>query len=60
MTTLTVAHSKHTDSAREGPTQTFQNAQQLQRTAKETRAKIIFTSCQLVIVRLNNVKFSLE
>lgn len=62
METLTVAQSKHTDtiSAREGPAQTCQDAQQLQRAAKETRAKIVaFTACQLVIVGLNDTNFSL-
>lgn len=55
METLIVPQSKHTDtdSAREGPAQTCQDAQQLQRAAKETRAKIVaFGACQLLIVVL--------
>ena len=62
MKTLIVAQSKHTDtdSAREGPAHTCKDAQQLQRAAKETRAKIVaFTACQLVIVGLNDKRFSL-
>ena len=48
METLIVPQSKHTDtgSAREGPAQTCRDAQQLQRAAKETRAKIVaFGAC---------------